>query len=188
MSETNDIQQLEDYAHACERLEQAGYIQTEVSNFRRPDYQTAHNEIYWGGGQYLGLGPGAHSFLQDGEHMVRAHTRKDVEGYLQDPGADLELDERLNGDALLSDLLAFGLRNLEHGVNLRALEEQVQSRLSQQTQSILKRIEDAGYLEMGTVPGQVCKDSALNLIKVSQKGISVLDWIQGEILFPSETP
>jgi oxygen-independent coproporphyrinogen-3 oxidase len=39
-----------------------GYIHYEISNFSLPGHYSRHNSIYWLGGNYLGLGPSAHSY------------------------------------------------------------------------------------------------------------------------------
>jgi oxygen-independent coproporphyrinogen-3 oxidase len=51
------------YLLAAERLTAAGFRHYEVSNFARPGRESRHNQVYWSGAPYLGLGPGAHSYL-----------------------------------------------------------------------------------------------------------------------------
>jgi len=51
------------YEWSCERMAQAGYRQYEISNWCRPSKECLHNLVYWRNGEWLGLGPGAHSHL-----------------------------------------------------------------------------------------------------------------------------
>jgi oxygen-independent coproporphyrinogen-3 oxidase len=50
-------------AIAAEVLGAAGYQAYEVSNWARPGETSRHNEIYWRNEPWLGLGSGAHSYL-----------------------------------------------------------------------------------------------------------------------------
>lgn len=49
-----------------DKLEAAGFIHYELSNFGKPEYFSRNNSAYWQGKPYLGIGPSAHSF--DGKH------------------------------------------------------------------------------------------------------------------------
>ena len=50
------------YQHVRRVLADAGYAQYEISNFARPGHEARHNQSYWRGIDYLGLGAGAHSY------------------------------------------------------------------------------------------------------------------------------
>ncbi len=51
------------YEWSCEQLAAAGYAQYEISNWSRTGEECRHNLVYWRNGQWLGLGPGAHSHV-----------------------------------------------------------------------------------------------------------------------------
>lgn len=52
----------EQFEILMDRLEGAGYIQYEISNFGKPGNFALHNTNYWKSVPYLGIGPSAHSF------------------------------------------------------------------------------------------------------------------------------
>lgn len=52
------------FAEGKRMLEAAGFEHYEVSNFARPGYRSRHNQVYWRNEPYLGVGCGAHSFLE----------------------------------------------------------------------------------------------------------------------------
>ncbi|WP_163437198.1 radical SAM family heme chaperone HemW [Fibrobacter succinogenes] len=51
------------YMGGVEILERKGLMRYEVSNFARPGFESVHNQNYWNRGEYIGFGPGAHSYL-----------------------------------------------------------------------------------------------------------------------------
>ena len=51
------------YLFASEFLRENGFDHYEVSNAARPGFRSRHNSVYWNGGDYLGIGPGAFSLL-----------------------------------------------------------------------------------------------------------------------------
>lgn len=53
------------YLFAVDYLKELGYKQYEISNFARPNYESRHNTLYWQCGEYIGIGPSAHSFYKD---------------------------------------------------------------------------------------------------------------------------
>jgi len=117
------------YLRMRERLVAAGYLHYEVSNFARPGHECRHNLRYWRCGEWLGLGPAAHSSI-GGERFRHA---ADLEAWLVDPRAV----EKLDSDPL-EERVMLGLRTSE-GIEAGWLEEmgyapgEVQERIARLT-------------------------------------------------------
>ncbi|MBI2762079.1 MAG: radical SAM family heme chaperone HemW [Chloroflexi bacterium] len=67
------------YELAQERLAAAGYEQYEISNWAKPGRECRHNLVYWRDGEWLGLGAGAHSHIDD----VRFAVMNSPAGYIR---------------------------------------------------------------------------------------------------------
>ncbi|SDH59751.1 radical SAM family heme chaperone HemW [Roseospirillum parvum] len=69
----DDADQL--YIQTVARCRDAGLPLYEISNFARPGAASRHNLLYWQGGDWLGLGPGAHGrlTLEDQRHALGQH-------------------------------------------------------------------------------------------------------------------
>ena len=53
---------IKQYNHIADLSEKKGFLNYEISNFCKKDYESNHNTNYWFGSEYLGVGPSAHSF------------------------------------------------------------------------------------------------------------------------------
>ena len=69
----------EQYLQVSNCLRGAGYEHYEISNFAKSGFHSRHNTLYWECGEYLGVGPAAHSFL-DGK---RFYYQSDLNSFLQ---------------------------------------------------------------------------------------------------------
>ena len=104
--------------HAMTR--EAGLVRYEVSNHARPGGEARHNLVYWRGGRYLGIGPGAHGRLAEGGERIATATIRNPEAWLAAVEADghgIEGEERLARDDIAAETLLMGLR-LAEGVDL----------------------------------------------------------------------
>jgi oxygen-independent coproporphyrinogen III oxidase len=111
-----------EYLLAVERLaDTAGMHHYEVSNFARPGLESRHNRAYWRHASYLGIGPGAHSFLPP----HRSWNVRDWAEYRQRlaAGQTVEADREAlaDGDVAL-EAAWLGLR-CDDGVPMHALGE-----------------------------------------------------------------
>lgn len=74
------------YFRAIEVLKEHGYLQYEISNFAKPGKQCVHNLRYWNCEEYLGFGPGAHSYFGGRRFAFRRHT-EDYIRHMEYPGS-----------------------------------------------------------------------------------------------------
>lgn len=94
------------YLFAARRLRTLGYAQYEISNFARPGKESRHNLKYWHCGEYLGVGPAAHSFIAG----RRFYFPRDLAAFLR---GDAPVDDGAGGSfseyAMLALRLSEGL-------------------------------------------------------------------------------
>jgi putative oxygen-independent coproporphyrinogen III oxidase len=97
------------YEAAEVALANAGYMRYEVSNWARPGHECRHNLLYWSGGDYLGLGAGAHGHMRGRRYWsVRLPSEFIARA---SEGADTEAGhEQLSADERAGEALMLGLR------------------------------------------------------------------------------
>lgn len=106
------------------KLERAGFRRYEISNYARPECHSRHNVNYWRGGDYLGLGAGAHSYWRnaDGVTGKRWSNEKNPARYMAQVNqtADAVVErEDIGRDKAIGECLFLGLR-LTEGVATKA--------------------------------------------------------------------
>ena len=108
----DDEKTIEFYNQCADALEEAGFIHYEISNFAKDGFQSRHNTKYWELENYLGIGPGAHSYI-DGK---RFYLESDTESFIN--GEKAVFDD-LGGDA--EEYIMLKLR-LKKGLSLSELQ------------------------------------------------------------------
>jgi len=116
------------YENAIAKLLSKGYEHYEISNFAMPGFKSVHNEGYWLGSDYIGLGPGAHSFSSPSASAPRGRrswNEADIEFYKralgagESPRAGFEL---LSREEAMEEAVLLGLRMLDNGLDLNSYE------------------------------------------------------------------
>ncbi len=99
------------YAACGARLGSAGFERYETSSFARAAGRSEHNQGYWLGHEYLGVGPGAHSLRIGGEPgpVSRRANAPSTRRYLDAVAAAPEF-ETISSAQHLRELIALGLR------------------------------------------------------------------------------
>lgn len=93
--------------------EAAGLPAYEVSNHARPGSESRHNLVYWRGGDYVGIGPGAHGRITLGSQRNATVSERLPGEWLQrveTTGNAEESRESLTGQEAAAEYLMMGLR------------------------------------------------------------------------------
>jgi oxygen-independent coproporphyrinogen-3 oxidase len=102
-----------------EKLRDAGLHRYEISNYARPGAYSRHNVNYWRGGDYLGLGAGAHSYKRsDGDPVFgRRWSNETNPGrymtLVRDTGQAIVAQEKINRTKAAGEFMFMGLRMID---------------------------------------------------------------------------
>lgn len=101
----------------------AGYEHYEVSNYAMPGFRSQHNQIYWNGGDYLGIGVSAHSYIRKGWGIRRANSSNLTEylNLINNKGTAVVDEEILSKEKAMGEAVFLGLRMME-GIVLNDFE------------------------------------------------------------------
>ncbi len=148
-------------------LQEAGYARYEISNYAKEGFECRHNLVYWNRGDYLGLGLGAASMMQN----VRMSNETELSAYSSrvTRGGQKPEQQILTVQEQMEETMFLGLR-LRKGVG----KEQFRSLYG---------------CEMEEVYGQIIqkhvKDGLLvngDFVSLTEKGIDVSNYVMADFL------
>jgi len=151
-------------------LGQAGYEHYEVSNFARSEHRSRHNLTYWEGGDYIGLGPGAHGRLTvDGKRQATIAFNKpaDYIRHVNETGSGVEARDILSRDDWAQEYILMGLR-INEGISLSRYESISGHKMNPKKLSALS---EDGFIDI--VNGRV---------RATQKGRPLLNRITADLI------
>ena len=128
------------FHQADDFLTATGFAHYETSNYARPGCESSHNQGYWRGEDYLGLGPSAVSTLGNSRSKNVPDTALYV-ARVSALGHALAESETLDAEARRLERIALGLRTCE-GIPLTLLDEAAISRAKNLIEEGLAEIAD----------------------------------------------
>ncbi len=134
---------------ATTTLESHGLVRYEVSNFAQKGHEGLQNQLIWRGKTYLGLGLGAHSYIDTQRFYNTPHLKE----YLRRINArslPTQHTETLSNEMQASEALMIQLRTC-NGLNFSRWQAQFALAPSAKMLCTAKAVEDAGY--GGFLPG-----------------------------------
>ena len=155
-------------------LSKAGIYRYEVSNYSKPGHEAIHNSNYWRHQNYLGMGPGAHSFWWDeNETATRWNNEADLRNYLEvyrnnnsDHPGSIEEQDALSLQQLAEERIMMGLRTRE-GITRKEMHGRYAYNFSERQLEYLRKRSSENKVNID-------EDGCISL---SDKGIAIADAI-----------
>ncbi len=123
------------YLYAVKKMKTLGYNQYEISNFSKEGYESRHNNSYWELKNYIGIGPSAHSCLDN----KRFYYPSDIDEFINN--AKTISDETVS----VFDYIMLSLR-LTKGLNLTTLSKEYSFNFKETTLKKLSLLEKEDLL------------------------------------------
>lgn len=136
-------------------LEGAGYEHYEVSNYAIPGFRSRHNQIYWKGGEYLGLGVSAHSYISGQWSVVSGQRKrtgntsslKEYFRLIDEKGNAVIEEEILTKEKAMGEAVFLGLRMME-GIDLKGFENRFGVGIATAYPAAIKELTEQGLLNL----------------------------------------
>ena len=151
-----------------ETLEKVNYHQYEVSNYSQAGYESFHNTNYWNRVNYLGLGPGAHSFNGNSRQYNIANNALYMKSISQNELATTI--ETLSRNDKINEYLMTSLRTIK-GLSLTVLKKEYGLDILDTYAEEIARLQKANYLVLTTD----------QRIKLTTEGLLIADQIAAEL-------
>lgn len=134
------------YYMAVEKLNDAGYMRYEISNFAREGYKCRHNIIYWDTRHYLGIGAGAHSYL-DGIRFSNEPVPEKYIKMVRDSGLPTVHEEKLTIDDMMGEFMFMGLR-MTQGIEIDDFKRRFSLNIWDVYGNEIRKLEDDGLIKI----------------------------------------
>ncbi|OUJ03221.1 radical SAM family heme chaperone HemW [Acetobacter cibinongensis] len=137
------------YEETAEITARHGLADYEVSNYARPGCESRHNLTYWRYGDYLGLGPGAHGRVTEGDALFATRRHRAPEPWadlVERTGTGQTSQDGLAPQERAREMLLMGLR-VKEGISLPRFAARTGLTLEQATDpTILQAALEENYL------------------------------------------
>ena len=157
------------YYEGRELMETRGYIQYEISNFSKPNYECRHNIKYWAGGEYIGFGPFAHSCFED----KRYNNISDIKYYcenIKEPDKFRRLNEVLGKESKMFEYIMLRLR-MNSGIIIEDFNREFEKDFMNIYENQIKNLLEYQLIDINN-----------GRLKLTKKGIDVSNYVFEQFL------
>ena len=160
------------YEETIEVLAQYGFRRYEISNYARKGYECRHNVGYWIRRDYLGLGIGAASLVDN----RRFQNGRDLAAYLEHPLDCREEEQILTVEEQMEETMFLGLR-LTRGVSYENFEKKFGRSLEEVYGAVIAQNIADGLLTVS------CEETGEHFLALTGRGLDLGNYVMAQFLF-----
>jgi len=145
----------------------------EVSNHAVAGKESRHNMTYWRYGDYLGIGPGAHSRISLNNNKYAGMMIHHPENWLDSvdkKGQGIQQKTKLSNDEIAEEMIMMGMR-IKEGVSVKMLEKIAGRNKCEKILHNAKRLSEIGLLQ-----------SPESKIAPTKKGLMLSNYLVSQLL------
>lgn len=159
------------YWYVKKTLEKHNYMQYEISNFAKQDFESRHNMDCWNQNEYIGVGTAACSYIEDKRYSnVEALDEYITNIENKEPNKNLILEEVLKLEDKMNEYMMLGLRKID-GIDIQTFENKFHVNPIMKYCKILEKLNHEGLIEINA-----------NTIKLTNKGIDLANLVWEEFI------
>lgn len=169
----NEDEEREMYYAAKSYFREQGYERYEISNYAKPGFACRHNEGYWTGVEYLGLGLGSSSYVR----RCRFHNEVDLKRYQSIHMDTPEAEEQLHKDKRelpvqerMEEFMFLGLRR-SAGVSGSEFMARFGQNMWNLYGDVLHRLEEDGLIQVNSP-----------WVRLTDFGVDISNYVLSEFL------
>lgn len=133
----DEDKQIELYNYMCNKLKSNGYSHYEISNFCKNNLYSKHNMKYWNCDEYIGIGPSAHSYIQEKRFY---YPRKMTDFY-----ENITINDGIGGNEEEYIMLRLRLKN---GIVFKEYENRFKKNIGSNIIKNAKRLQNYGLVKV----------------------------------------
>lgn len=135
------------YQMVLDKLKESGYRHYEISNFSKEGFECKHNITYWNAEEYIGLGAGAHSYL----NKSRYNNVYNIEEYISlinrnEPTVENELE--ISREDEMSEFVILGLRLID-GISMKEFKSRFEVDFTEVYGQKAEKLAEKGLVSLG---------------------------------------
>ena len=135
------------YESSVAQLAKLGYKQYEISNFCKNGRECLHNMRYWNCDEYLGLGPGAHSYFNGNRFSFKKSISDYIEA-LEDTESTLDITDecyKISPDERVGEYIMLTLRTTK-GIDLAEFTKRFNLDFERMYDELLAAYVEGGFM------------------------------------------